>query len=105
MTGLFGAAVATFAVERRDCMQRLYQWLSERASFFRYEGVGHGTSSTVRTETTVRREGITVLVSGAAASLDICPFCGCKLAPEQSEQARLRLSQGSISQETGPVDS
>jgi hypothetical protein len=76
-------------------MQRLYQWLSERASFFRYEGVGHG-SSAIRTETTVRREGMTLLVSSAAASLDICPLCGSKLAPEQSEQARRRLTRGSI---------
>jgi hypothetical protein len=87
-------------------MQRLYQWLGERASFFRNNAVGHGASSTVRTEVTVRREGMTLLVSSAATlGLDICPFCGSKLAPEQSEQARLRLSQGLISQETGPVDS
>ena len=31
---------------------------TEQASFFRYDAVGHGTSSTVRTETTVRREGM-----------------------------------------------
>jgi len=94
MTGLFSAAVATFAVERRDCMQRLYQWLRERASFFRYGGAGHGTSSSVRTETTVRREGVTMLVGGAATlGLDVCPLCGSKLAPEQSEQAR-HVSRG-----------
>lgn len=104
MTGLFGAAVATFATERRDCMQRLYQWLSERASFFRYEGVGHGTSSTVRTETTVRREGVTLLAGGAATlGLDICPLCGSKLAPAQSGQAG-HLSRGLIAQSTGQVD-
>lgn len=84
-------------------MLRLYQWLSERASFFRYDAVGHGTNRIVRTETTVRREGMTLLV-GSAASLDICPLCGNKLAPTQAEQARLRLPEGSISQETGPVD-
>jgi hypothetical protein len=87
-----------------DRMQRLYQWLSERASFFRYDAVSHGTASTVRTETTVRREGMTLLVGSAAASLDACPFCGNKLASTQAEQAKLRLLQESISQETSPVD-
>jgi hypothetical protein len=80
-------------------MQRLYQWLSERASFFRYEGSGHGASSTIRTETTVHREGVTLLVGSAATlCLDICPFCGNNLAPEQSEQATPRLSKGSVSE-------
>jgi hypothetical protein len=87
-------------------MQRLYQWLSEWASFFRYHEVGAGTNSTIRTETTVRREGITLLVGNAATvAFDACPLCGSKLASEQSEQARLRLLGGSISQETGSVDS
>jgi hypothetical protein len=106
MTGLFRATAATSAVERRDCMQRLYQWLSERASFFRYYASGHGVSSTLRTETTVRREGITLLVGGAAVlGLDICPLCGGKLSAEQSEEARHRLTKGAIPQKAGPVDS
>jgi|SRR5208337_3434690 len=84
MTGLFSAPAATFATERRDRMQRLYQWLSERASFFRYDPSGHG-ASTVRTETTVRREGITLLIGSATTgSLDTCPLCGHKLAPGQA---------------------
>jgi hypothetical protein len=53
----------------------------------------------------VRREGVTLLVSSAAAGLDICPLCGNKLVPTQAEQARLRLLEGVTSQETGPVDS
>ncbi len=49
---------------------------------------------------------MTLLVGGTAtAGLDICPFCGSTLAPEQSEQARLRLSKRSISQKTDSVDS
>jgi len=63
---------------------RLYQWLSERASFFRYDAAGRGTRRTVRTETTVRREGLTLLVASAAASFDICPLCGNKRAPDQA---------------------
>jgi hypothetical protein len=86
-------------------MQRLYQWLSERASFFRYNAVGHGTSSTVRTETSVRQEGVTVLVGSPATSgLDVCPLCGSKLTPKQSGEARHRLSKGSISGKPGPVN-
>jgi hypothetical protein len=97
-------------------MRRIYQWLTERASFFRYDAAGPGTSSTVRTEVTVRREGMTVLVSGREADIDlcsdmrsdicpdICPLCGNLLAPAQAEQARLRLSKRAIPHETGPVD-
>jgi hypothetical protein len=40
---------------------------------------------------------MTLLVGDAAASFDTCPLCGSTLAPEQAEQARLRLSKGSIS--------
>lgn len=76
--------------------QRLYQWLSQRASFFRSDASSGGTTRTVRTEVTVQ-QGMTVLVGDAAARFDTCPFCGSKLAPEQVEQARLRLPKGSIS--------
>ena len=76
-------------------MQRLYQWLSERASFFRYQAVGHGTSSTVRTETSVRQEGVTLLAGSAATlGLEVCPFCGSKLTPKQSKEPNLLLSKG-----------
>jgi hypothetical protein len=78
-------------------MNRLYQWLSERASFFRSEKPSRGTSRTVRTEVTVERQGMTLLVGGVAAGFDLCPLCGQKLAPAQAEQARLRLQSGSIS--------
>jgi hypothetical protein len=77
--------------------KRLYQWLSRRASFFRSDTSGRGTTRTVRTEVTVQREGMTLLVSDAAAAFDTCPLCGSKLAPAQAEQARLRLPKGSIS--------
>ena len=75
-------------------MKRLYQWFSERASFFRSDTPAHGTSRTVRTEVTVQQEGMTLLVGDAAAGFDICPLCGQKLAPAQAEQARLRLRGG-----------
>jgi hypothetical protein len=79
-------------------MKGLYQWLSARASFFRLDKSGRGTSRTVRTEVTVQREGMTVLIGDpAAAGFDNCPLCGSKLAPEQAEQAGLRLPNGPIS--------
>jgi hypothetical protein len=84
-------------------MKRLYQWFSKRASFFRSGTSGSGTIRTVRTEVTVHREGLTLLVGSAAAGFDICPLCGQKLAPAQAEQARLRLLEGSTSQED-PAD-
>jgi hypothetical protein len=87
-------------------MNRLYQWLSGRASFFRSDTSGRGASRTVRTEVTVERQGMTLLAGGmAAAGFDTCPLCGSKVAPDQAEQPSGRLLKGSISQETGPVDS
>jgi hypothetical protein len=85
-------------------MKGLYQWLSERASFFRSDTSAHTANRTVRTEVTVERQGMTMLVGGAAAGFDICPLCGSKLAPVQAEQARLRLQEGSISEEDLPAD-
>jgi hypothetical protein len=90
-------------------MNRIYQWLSERTSFFRSDTSSSdrssdGTSRTACTEVTVRQERMTVLVRGETALLDFCPLCGSKLAPAQAEQARARLLKGSISQEAGPLD-
>ena len=86
-------------------MNRLYQWLSGRARFLR-SASGRGTSRTVRTEVTVERQAVTLLVGGAsAAGFDICPLCGSKLTPMQAEQRSGRLLNSSISQEAGPVDS
>jgi hypothetical protein len=53
---------------------------------------------------TVERQGMTLLVGGAAAGFDNCPLCGQKLAPAQAEQARLRLQEDSISQKDLPAD-
>ena len=78
-------------------MKGLYQWLSERASFFRSDTSAHTAHRTVRTEVTVERQGTTLMVGSGATGLDTCPLCGSKLAPEQGEQARLRLPNGPIS--------
>jgi len=100
-----GATAAIFAADHEDRLRRLYQWLTGQASFFRHDAVGHGTSRTVRTEVTVRREGTTLQVGAATVGFDTCPLCGGKLAPLQAEQARPRLLDGAISQETPSVDS
>ena len=85
-------------------MKRLYQWFSGRASFFRSGTPSHGATRTVRTEVTVQREGMTLLVGGVAAGFENCPLCGQKLAPAEAEQAKLRLLEGSTSREDLPVD-
>ena len=93
MTSLFSATAAIFAAsDREDRTKGLYQWLFGWASFFRSGTSHHSASRTVRTEVTVeRRQGIAVLTSDAAGSLETCPLCGTQLAPQQAEQARLRL--------------
>jgi len=83
---------------------RIYQWLSKQASFFRSDTPGRGTGRTVRTEVTVERQGMTLLVGGAAAGFDVCPLCGQKVGPAQAEQARLRLQKGSTPPEDFPID-
>jgi hypothetical protein len=52
---------------------------------------------TVRTEITVERQGMTLLMGGMAG-FDTCPLCGSKLGPAEADQARLRLPEKS-----GPV--
>jgi hypothetical protein len=78
----------------RDRTLRLYQWLRRQASFFRSDTAGRDIGRTIRTEVTVQREGITLLVGDAAADFETCPLCGSKLARAQAEQARLRLGGG-----------
>jgi hypothetical protein len=80
-------------VNRENHTKRLYQWLTQRASFFRFAESGRGTSRTVRTEVTLEQESITLSVNGAA--LDLCPMCGQRLAPLQVTQAGLRLEEKS----------
>ena len=81
-------------------MNRLYQWLSERASFFRSDKSDQVMRRTVRTEVTVEREGMTLMVGGAAAGLDFCPLCGNKLAPPQTVLASAPLQEENQVKET-----
>jgi len=77
-------------VNRENRTKRLYQWLTQRASFFRFDGSGRGTSRTVRTEVTLERESVTLSVNGPA--FDLCPMCGQTLRPPQAGR---RLEEGS----------
>jgi hypothetical protein len=100
VTGLFLQATAIFAAstEGSQSTKALYQWLSQQASFFRHVTSANPGSRTVRTEVTIeRRQGVVVLTGDVTAGFDTCPLCGSKLAPEQVEQARLRLPKGPIS--------
>ena len=53
-------------------MNRLYQRLSRRASFFRSEASARVASHTVRTEVTPEQQSIAPLLSGAAAKVGGC---------------------------------
>ena len=86
-------------------MKGLYQWISERASFFRSDISAQGTTTTrtICTEVTVQREGMTLLVAGTAAAFDICPLCGQKVAPAQPEPSGFRLQKASTPPVAGPA--
>ncbi len=79
-------------------MDRIYQWLSERARFFRSATSVRDTYRTVRTEVTVERQGVTVVVGDATAIFDVCPLCGTNLAPAQAEQVIACLEKARTSQ-------
>jgi hypothetical protein len=94
MTCLFCVhATRSRPMNRENCTKRLYQWMTQRASFFRFAAPGRGTSRTVRTEVTFERESISLSVNGP--SLDLCPFCGQTLRPPQAAQAGIGLEKGS----------
>jgi len=86
-----------------DRATRIYQWLASRASFFRSEPSGLGTSRTVRTQVTVEQQATTLLVGSASADFDTCPFCGQKLEPGKHATSACHL-EGSVSPEAGPDD-
>jgi len=75
-------------------VQKLYQWFSERARFFR-NGVNPGPSPTIRTEVTVERSRATVVLGDlTTAGIDTCPLCGQPLTPVQAQPSGLQLTAG-----------
>ena len=77
-------------------MQRLYQWLSHRASFFRSDLSSGGRVRSVRTDVMLERQETILVVSGAAVDLNCCPLCGHELAGPQDKEARIRLQRDSM---------
>ncbi len=75
-------------VNRENLTKRLYQWLTQRASFFHFAASGRDMSRTVRTEVTFERESISLSVNGSA--LDLCPICGqmCGQTPPPPQGSR-----------------
>lgn len=64
-------------MEQWEPMNRLYQWLHDRATLFRGDVYTEVTSDSVRTEVTVQEHRRTVLVSGSGFEQgDVCPVCG-----------------------------
>jgi hypothetical protein len=80
-------------------MKRLYQWFSERTSFFHSEVPNIGKSRSVRTEVTVQRERMTVLVGSVGGTgFDICPLCGNECAPAEADRLNSCSHKGSIAE-------
>jgi len=81
-------------LNERGRVKELYQRLFRRAMSFLLGSSAPAGGRVVRTEVTVERQGVTVLLSGvAAADFDICPLCGQRLAPTQAEQMRSCLQK------------
>jgi hypothetical protein len=58
-------------------MNRLYQWLHDRATLLRGDIYTEVTSDSVRTEVTVQEHQRTVFLSGSGFDRgDVCPLCG-----------------------------
>jgi hypothetical protein len=89
-------------VKERGRVHRLYQWLSKQASFFRSGLAGHDTSLTIRTEVTVERQGMTLLMGGATG-LDHCPLCG-QIVPGKAKSEKASPSPGKILEGDLPAD-
>jgi hypothetical protein len=68
-------------------MQRLYEWLCERASVVRAYTRRRGARRIVRTETIFEHRSTALLLGAVAVSgLDACPLCGSSLASAASDQ-------------------
>ena len=67
-------------------MNRLYQWLHERATFFRAESREGDGRRMVRTEVTVEEEERTVMLSvSTVGGVCLCPLCGNPVTLEHTQ--------------------
>ena len=74
-------------------MTRLYQWLRERAMFFRTESRVDG-SRIVRTEVTVHEEQRRAVLFSSTPGM--CPLCGNPLNPAINTQADPHTSERAL---------
>jgi len=85
-------------------VKELYQWLSRRAMAF-LSGSFAPAGRVIQTEVTIERQGITMLLSGVAASdFEVCPLCGGSLSSVQAEAMRGCLQEGSNSRHESQGD-
>jgi hypothetical protein len=89
------------SLNKRGRVHRIYQWLYGRASFFRSDTSGR-TNRMVRTEVTVERQGMTLLMGGATG-LDHCPLCG-QIVPGKAKSEKASPSPGKILEGDLPAD-
>jgi hypothetical protein len=92
-------------LNERGRVKELYQRLFRRAMAFVSGSSAPAGGRVVHTQVTVERQGVTLLLSGAAAvDFEICPLCGQRLIPTQAEQFRDCLQKGSTSRHELPGD-
>jgi hypothetical protein len=90
VTGILKAQSAQSADEwkARSLVNRLYQWLHERATFFRTEVRESDTRRIVRTQVTVEEQQRTMLLPLTAMDgVCLCPLCGQRLTPLAAESS------------------
>jgi len=69
-------------------INRLAQWVRQRAGFLREETSLRGSSQTIRTVETIESEERTVLIAGHhVVDIDVCPLCGSRLNPQTSQNS------------------
>lgn len=79
-------------------MNRLYQWLTERASALFSAKSPAETGRVVRTEIRVHKESTITVLGGVLLPTEPCPLCGQKLDFEPPKQERLQLQSQSESE-------
>jgi hypothetical protein len=80
--------------------QRLFNWARFRSATLGSSSAGPSVTRVVHTDVVVERQGMTVLLSGAAAAdFDTCPLCGQSLAPAQTAQIQASLQKGAASRQ------
>jgi len=81
-------------------MNRLVQWLRQRAYSLRTDTLFHGSGLTVRTVETVECQERTLLIGSLRkGTLDACPLCGVELGPAEEDPIRPQLPDKSTGED------